>query len=292
MHSGFLRRTLSEMTNVKAIRIFDYFDYRLFLHDWYTHHRKVARVTLRAFSKRAGFASPNFLKLVMEGDRNLTTKSLKKFMIALEFNKQEQEFFSNLVFFNQAVTHDEKDFYYQALLKSRKFNELTPIVKEQYRYYSEWYHPVVREMLVSKSFDGDIEKLAGKLIPAVTVPQVKKSIELLTSLGFVKKNVDGQWLQSLPLVTTGPESQEQALTQYHQKIFDLGKQALEEINPEDRDVSALTLGIRHDLIPEIKKRIQVFRREILELVADQTSPEQVVLLTMQLLPVTTTGGAL
>src|SRR5579885_1444837 len=108
--------------DASAIDLFHYTDYRQFLRDWYLAAKKGrGSLSFRTFSKRAGLKSTNFLKLVMDGERNLTEVSLVKFMSALKLNKEQQEFFRNLVFFNQSKSNEEKDLYYQRLIRSRKF---------------------------------------------------------------------------------------------------------------------------------------------------------------------------
>lgn len=265
------------------INLFAYLDYRDYLRDWYQAQKKGRAISLRAFSQKAGFASPNYFKMVMDGDRNLTEASLVKFMTALNLNKQEQEFFRNLVLFNQAKAHEEKDRHYQALLQSRKFNQLKPIEKEQYEFFSDWYHPVVRELVVAPDFDGSLEKIAERIFPPITPQQVKKSVELLEKLGFITQE-NGRWRQATPTVTTGPESSSLQLLNYHLNILGVAKQILEKVPQEQRDISALTLGIAPERLSEIKQRIQVFRRELLQLVAND-KPDKVVLFTMQLMPV-------
>lgn len=267
--------------------LFHYLDYRQFLRDWYREAKNSrASFSLRAFSKRAGFGSPNFLKLVMDGDRNLTEESLSKFMIGLTLNKQEQEFFRNLVFFNQARDHVKRDYYYQRLLQSRKFSELKPIAKEKYDFYRAWYHPVIRELLISPSFDGTPESIVKQLLPLLSLTQVERSIDLLSTLGFIEPDGKGKWRQKTPLVSTGLESEALMLLNYHQNLLDLIKALLPRISPDRRDVSALTLGISRDKLPELKRKIQAFRKEILKMVSTESTPEEVVILAIQFLPVT------
>lgn len=269
------------------INLFEYLDYRAFLRDWYTFKKKErGSYSFRIFSRRGGFGSPNFLKLVMDGDRNLTEDSLSKFVIGLDLNKQEREFFRNLVFFNQATTHDRKNYYYQQILGSRKFNELKPIEKDQYEYYSTWYHPVIRELVATKDFDGTPEWLVERIRPNITVAQAKKSLEILEKLGFIKRISACRFKQTTNLVTTGAESGSLTLLNYHQNLLSLEKELLSKILPAYRDVSALTLGISKKKIPEIKRRIQDFRKELLELVSLEENPETVVLLAMQFMPLT------
>ena len=148
----------------KRISVFRFGNYRDFLKAWYEHEKLASRgFSFRAFSKRAGFSSPNFYKLVMDGERNLTEKSLAKFCIGLKLNKQEQEFFRNLVFFNQAKTQTEKNLYYKKLVGSKKLRQLKPMSKKQYQFYSQWYHPVIRELLVADSSDGTAKWVAENI---------------------------------------------------------------------------------------------------------------------------------
>lgn len=269
-----------------AINLFKYLDYREFLKDWYAYAKENKRgFSYRSFSKKAGFGSPNFLKRIMDGTRNLTEESLPDFMKALDLNKQEKDFFRTLVLFNQTESHDKKNSYYRHLLRSQKFSQLKPIEKDQYSYYSTWYHPVIRELIVKQDYDGTPEWLANNVRPPITPNEAKKSVELLERMGFIKKNGNGKWKQAESLVTTGPESASLVLLNYHQSVLDLVKDQLPQVPAENRDVSALTLGVVKDRLPQLKKKIQEFRQEILKLVSEDHQPDEVVLLSMQLLPV-------
>ncbi len=275
------------------INLFDYLDYRQYLRDFYNHSKKThASFSFRDFSKKAGFKSPNFLKLVMEGDRNLTEDSLPPFMTGLGLNKQEQEFFRNLVFFNQAKSHERKDFYYQRLLQSRKFVELKPIHKDQYEYCSEWYHSVVRELVASSNFDGTPEWVSSQIHPVVTPGQVQKSLSMLERLKFLERDSEGRLRQVSSLVSTGAEVTSVDLVNYHVGMLDLTKEVFNSVLPHHRDVSALTLGIKKNLLPDLKEKIKNFRKEILELVSTDPDPQIVIQLNMQMFPLTKIEGDL
>lgn len=275
----------------KEIILYQYRDYRDFLRDWSARAKKSrGSFSLRAFSKRAGFKSPNFFKLVMDGARNLTEESLVKFLEGLRLNKEEQEFFRNLVFFTQAKTHDEKDLFYRRLLQSREFSQLKPLEKEQYEFYATWYHPVIRELVASPEFGGTPEWLARKINPPILPAQAEKSIALLEKLGLIEKAGPRSWRQTSSLISTGPEVASLTLMNYHQHLLGLSRELLPLIPAHLRDISSLTLGVPGDKIPLLKKRIQAFRKEILKLISLEERPDSVVLLNIQMFPVTQTGG--
>ncbi len=278
-------------THRSPIKLFLYLDYRQFLRDWYAQ-RKARRggYSFRAFSQRAGFQSPNFFKLVMDGDRNLTAESLEKFMVGLELNKQEQTFFRNLVLMNQAKTSEAQALAYQRLLQSRKFGQLKPLEKSQYEYYATWYHAVIREMVVSPEFDGTVAWLAERIVPRLSIAQIEKSLALLETLQMLQRTSEGRWRQTRTLVTTGPEVESVVLLNYHRRMLELASTVLSEVPANQRDFSTLTLGIVRSRVPELKQKIREFRQEILQMVATDEQPESVVQLNMQFFPLTVQAG--
>lgn len=269
------------------VSVFEYRDYRAFLQDWYrTAKQSRGSYSYRTFAKKAGFHSSNFMMLVIQGKRNLTEESLKKFLIGLNLNKQEQDFFRNLVFCNQAETHEDKNFYYQRLVQSKKFSQLKPIERRQYEYYSTWYHPVVRELVVSKEFDGTAEWISKRLSPSVTPAQISKSIELLEALGFIQKAGQNRWRQASTIISTGPEIESVVIHNYHKSLLDLSKEVMDRLPTKYCDVSALTLGVKKERLSELRAKVRDFRQEVLKMVSDDSEPEEVIQLNIQFFPVT------
>jgi len=63
----------------KKVNIFDYLNYRQFLKDIFAYKKKVnPRYSYRVFARQAGFSSPATLKYVIDGERNVSDKSLLK----------------------------------------------------------------------------------------------------------------------------------------------------------------------------------------------------------------------
>ena len=287
LHGAFilLYNELMKRKNSK-ISIFQHQDYRSFLRDWAREAKSLRSFSFRAFSQRAGFSSPNFFKLVMDGERNLSSESVEKFILGLKLNKQEATYFRALVNFTQAKDHESKNAAYQKMLGSRKLREIQPINKSHYEFYQTWYHPIVRELAAADHGDGSAAWIAGNIFPAVSIDDVSKSLALLEKLGFLKKDDAGHWKQSSPVLSTGPEVESHLLFLYHLNVLELGKHALKHIAPQRRDFGSLTLSIAKHRLPELKQKIQDFRQEILALVAQDKESELFVQLNTQLFPLT------
>lgn len=266
--------------------VFEYKDYRVYLQNW-VQHSKATRphFSYRWFSKKAGFQSSNFLMLVLQGKRNLTEDSLKKCVTGMDLNKQEEEFFRNLVFLNQSQNQDQKHAYLTQMLRSKKVRQQKRIERQHYEYYSTWYNPVVRELAVAKGCTGTPEEIAERLAPQVTPAQVAKSLALLESLGFIQKTADGKWRQSSTIISTSPELEHVVLHSYHKNVLEVTQSRMDALPPEQQQVFSMTLGIRKDRMAQLNAKLQEFQSEIFKLVAEDINPEEVVLLNVQLVPV-------
>src|SRR3990167_3533564 len=92
--------------------IFTYRNFRDLLSDYYhTQKKQKASYSYKAFAEKAGLNSPNYLKLVMDGKRNLSHKNIKKFAKGLGLESVQAEYFENLVYYNQAQDAETRDLY-------------------------------------------------------------------------------------------------------------------------------------------------------------------------------------
>jgi uncharacterized protein (TIGR02147 family) len=224
--------------------------------------------------------------LVIQGKRNLSEEAAAKAAQGLKLNKQETEFFRNLVLFNQSDSHEARDRHYRQLLRSRKYQALQSIQADQYEYCSAWYHSAIRELAACRDFDGTSDWIADRIFPRISRGEVEHSLKLLEKLGFLRKTERGGWEQSHSLLSTGAEVASVAVFNYHLRMLELSKVILERLPAERRDISALTLGVQKTRLPQLKKMIQNFRQEILKLVSEDTSPEEVIQVNLQMFPLT------
>src|ERR1051326_7050786 len=120
----------------EKLDIFEYDHYRQFLRDFYEARKKSAeKLSFRHFARLAGFNSPSFLKMVIDGKRNLSHESIRKFAEALRLNQEEARYFTNLVLLNQAENTEEKGYYAEQLMRSRAYRKRNPLKPTQYDYY-------------------------------------------------------------------------------------------------------------------------------------------------------------
>ncbi len=264
--------------------LFNYLNYRHFLKDYYRgeKEKKGSRFSFRNFSRQAGLSSPNFLQLVMEGKRNLGPDGIRGFIKALHLNKEESVFFENLVHFNQATSDEERNSCYQKLSTSRRYREIRKIEKDYFVYYSRWYYPAVRELVLLPDFREDPEWIAKRLFPTITAHQAKTAIELLLELSFLKRDASGRLIQSERNIATDREVASLAVSNFHREMIRKAAESIEKTPRDRRDISSLTLALSREKFEEAKRRIQDFRRELNVLMSEEGKLDTVYQINFQI----------
>jgi len=276
----------------KPVHIFDYLDYRLFLRDFYLAQKaKSSAFSHRAFSRRAGLRSSNYLSLVMKGERDLSGEMAPRFARACGLVKRDADFFCDLVSYGQAKTTEEKQRVHERLARFRKFREAHRLVGEQTAYHSHWYMPAVRELATLPGFREDPRWIAAILQPPISERQATEALATLCRLGLLVRDARGRLKQAQALVTTGPGPLGHQIFVYHHGMLDLAKRALDHLPREERDISSLTLCVAEATLPQLKQRVREFRQELLQLAELERAPERVVQLNFQMFPLSRRAAA-
>ena len=271
--------------------IYSYTDYRAYLRDYYNAAKQhVPAFSYRYFSRRAGFSSPNFLKLVIDGRRNLGPKSIGPFATALRLDRQEHRFFAVLVSFTQARTSDERNAAFQRLVVSRRFRQARQLDSAFWEYLSVWYYPAIRELVGTPGFRDDAEWVAAQLVPPISPGEARAALELLLRLELVERGQDGKLHRRDVSLTTGHDVRALAVENYHRQMLGKAAAAIEVVEPEHRDLGALTVCVSGETAEALKERLRAFRESLLDLADRDPNPEVVYQVNMQLFPLTWPSG--
>jgi uncharacterized protein (TIGR02147 family) len=108
--------------NGSRVHIFDHLDYRAYLREFYRDQKEQRRpFSFRAFARRAGIRSYNYLQLVMKGERDLSSNMATQFARGCGLEGNEAEYFCELVAFGQAKSADERNRVYERICRFRPF---------------------------------------------------------------------------------------------------------------------------------------------------------------------------
>jgi uncharacterized protein (TIGR02147 family) len=266
--------------------IFTYSDYRKYVKDYFLRQKTQTNgFSHRSFATELGLSTTNFMLLVMQGKRNISPSTCFKLSEVMGHNKCEAEYFGNMVNYGQAKKPKEKDVYYSRMVTLRKEMNVEKLEDSQYQYYSEWYNPVVREVIIQEGFDGDFKKLGNRLSPAISHKEAAKSVKLLLKLGLIKKK-GNQYVQSSPFITTGDEVSSVGVANFHRKMAHLAAEAIDSYPRDKRNITSCTVRISNETYEKMIEEIAEFRKKLLCIVGRDENPDRVYQVNFQAFPVT------
>jgi len=271
--------------------VFEYSDYRVFLGEMYAFMKaRFHQFSFRYFSKRAGFASPNFLKLVIEGKRNVSVDSIPRFSTALKLSRSEAEFFGHLVQFNQSKTPTQRAESARLMLQCKGFQEIYPLRQAEYAYYANWYYIPVRELTLLSHFQENPEWICRAVFPAITAEEAAHALRDLEQLGLLVRDKEGRLRQAQKTLNTDNEVSSTAIVRYHKDMLSMASESIDRVPRENREISAACVPLSKEAAAKIKTMIQEFRREILILANEDRNPDTVYQINMQLFPLSQWKG--
>ncbi len=265
--------------------IYSYSDYRRYLADYYAHAKeKEYGFSFRVFSKRAKVSSSNYLRLVIDGKRNLSAQMAGQFASACGLSGAALEFFCELVAYCQAPSTRERHRHYERLKQFRPFRTIRKLDAAQAAYHGRWYIPAIRELVRRTDFDEDPKWIARQLLPPISPKEAAQALAVLLELELLRRDEHGKLVQTDALVSTGPGPLGHHIFTYHHTMLEHAGMALDQLPREERNISSLTVCVSRDKLAELDQRLRDFRRDLLQLAELDNAPERVVQVNLQLFP--------
>jgi uncharacterized protein (TIGR02147 family) len=162
---------------------------------------------------------------------------------------------------------------------------------QQYEFFSNWYNPVVREMMVHLGMGDDPEAISRKIVPFVSPAKIRKAIALLKKLDLVYQSSDGAWHASDKTISSEYQIQSVALKNYHLGMLDRAKESLDYHTSEEREFQGITISASKAIMQRMKERIRSFTDELLIMAASENEQaEEVYQFNIQVFPFTRKDG--
>ncbi len=251
--------------------IFNYTDYRKYLEDFFEEQKKKLPVfSHRYLAQKLGLSTPNYVLLVMQGKRKLSKNVCIKLSQVFKMSDEESRYFETLVDFMHAQNHEAKNRYFNTLILIRRKLTVSKIDEWQYEYYSKWYNLVVRELVVREDYSGDVKALAKRLSPPITEADARKSIELLLKLQLIKQ-VDGKFVQSDPVISTGNVVDSLAVANFHRIMAHMAAESFDRHKRNERSISSCTVSLTEEDFQQLRREIVELRKKSLALAEEHAA---------------------
>ncbi|MGE0526669.1 MAG: TIGR02147 family protein [Bdellovibrionales bacterium] len=273
-------------------------DYRAYLREFYEYRRALTRGALRpysyaTFAAAADIKSPNYLKLIIDGQRNLSADMAKKFGRALGLGKDEMEEFLALVDFTQATEPLERNRFLKVLADIRVRQQLRSgeINQETWEKVPGWVTWVLYALADQRNVRFEVDQLYELIRGKARHEEIRRSLDKLLASGELVRNEEtGEVTRGRELMS-GSESVPVALVRKLQtELIYLGLESLFQDQPQDREFGAQTLSLTEAEFEQLKFELRQFRKRWTKdiSVARKTTGkgDRVFQLNIQLFPVT------
>ncbi|MCA9537045.1 MAG: TIGR02147 family protein [Myxococcales bacterium] len=266
------------------VDIFQFLDYRTYLRAFYDAEKAASSsFSFRAFSMRAGVASPNHLKRIMDGERSLKGDLVERYAKVLGLGPSERRYFEALVTFTDSRDSRQRDEAYRVLRSFRQYQDAHQLDERHAAYHESWYIPAIRELAARRDFRSDARWVARQLRPRISLREARQALETLTALGLLQEK-EGTLTKVDAVLTTGAQTRGAHITRYHRVMLERASAAIDEFPATERDLSAITCCVDEGTLPVLRAMIADFRRQCVAVAEQSRSPTRVVQLNMQLFP--------
>jgi uncharacterized protein (TIGR02147 family) len=275
--------------------IFQYTDYRKYLTDVYNEKKaKSKSFSYNYLSKKAGIKNKGFLHHVVHGRKNISKVTAMRLSRALGHSENEAQYFENLVFFNQAADLNTRNMFFERLSEAQCWNknqkQAKRLRKDQYEYFSTWYHSAVRSLI--DMFDvreHDTEWVSRHVYPNITRLDAQRSLKLLQRLGLVELDKKGVFRLTAKHITTGDELLDVAALNFYSDTARLAQHSIDSLPRHVRNVSGVTAGISRTAYEEIVDEINAFRKRIVNITARDKDSDRVYQVCIHFFPLSKTN---
>ncbi len=274
----------------------EYTDFREYLKDFYLYKKQLLSNPVRSysyatFSAAADIKSPNYLKLIIDGQRNLSDGMIKKFARALQLSKQDTEEFAALVHYGQAKDPLERNRRLKVLADIRVKQQVQSgkIKEEVMNKVPSWVTWVLYSLVDQENVSFEGSQLKEVLKNRVRSEDIQKALETLINNGDLVKDESGQFRKGRNLIEGSADIPPALVRKLQAELIYLGMESLFQDDPSVREFGAFTMALTKEEFDQVKFEVRKLRKRLYKdfhVKREQSKGERVYQLNFQLFPVT------
>jgi len=215
--------------------------------------RKNKSYSIRSFANLVKL-DPSTLSQILSGKRLISGKMVGRLTEILGVDPKTKsallQYANKKIKINQLEVDEKKD----------EFRQLT---LDAYTLISDWYHYALLELTYVQNFKNDHKWIAKEL--GITTAEVAIALERLKRLELIEE-VNGRLMKTEAFITNFQDGiTSQALKNLQRNILTMALDAIDNTPAEEKDISSMTFAINEKKLPEARKKIKNFRREMTQL---------------------------
>jgi uncharacterized protein (TIGR02147 family) len=226
-------------------------------HDWFQREylkrrKKNGNYSVRAFANYLKLASGTVSHL-LSGKRKPSAKFVSRLFARLDVTLKEQELILRSLKKNNKATNI-------------KHNKYEMIALDAFKLMSDWFHYAILELTSVKDFKYDYSWIANQL--GISVTETRQAVERLLRLDLVVE-LNGTLTKTHGFVTNAEDGvTSSALKKLQRHVLQKALDAIDTVAIEEKDITSMTMAIDEKKLPEARKRVERFRRELCAFLED------------------------
>jgi uncharacterized protein (TIGR02147 family) len=250
----------------ETIKVWDYLDPIVYLQALYDSAKELNnKCSYQRFSDRLGFDSTSYSFQVLNGQRPLAPRTAKRISSALKLNSDETSYFNALCQYRFPKNQKNKDEAMATIIEIRQSKIPSDLDRAYSEYFSEWYHPVIRELASLPEFVAEPSWISAKIFPRITAEQAEHSLALLKKINFIAFDPDLQrWRPTNQNIMTKDLVRSLVLKQFHQSIIEVAQSAVTALPASDREVMATTIAMNAEDFARAVNMLRKLHQEIIQ----------------------------
>lgn len=273
-----------DIENIKIKNYFEYDNYRVWIKDLIQNRKQSGLpCSFRWLSQQAGYTSPNFFKLVIDGARDLTEDGCKHLIRVFRLSTIEAEYFRLLVQFEKSKDAIGRGLLAEKILHLRPTPDTKNLAPERFRYYHKWWFVLVREALLLKNSNESLDFFSG-LEWQLSQAQIIEALDELEKMQLIKKTEEGKYFVYDKVLTSGDRIVNSSLMSYHQQVLKLAEEALLRYKNTEREFHALTLQMNVQKYEKVREAINNFKKELFTITETTEANDSLYQMNLQFFP--------
>jgi len=263
----------------KSISISAYLDYRQFLRDRFLELKaKYRGYSYRAFSRQAGIRSSGFLKMLIDGQRNLTEKTLPLVAKGLHLSSHEMQLLRLIVRYQHALDPKAKEETLQELRFKKSIVKPKRLLRSHAPLFTHWYQAAITQMLRIKTDSPKDEVwIYNHITPQVDLLEIRRAIANLLKIGIIERTKRGDVkIKEEMMLSADNDSASPEATRFHIAMSDLAKRALIREKEKRRECTTLTIALSRADFKRLKEKIREFRDQLYSFVEQSQEAKEIV----------------
>ncbi|RME16023.1 MAG: TIGR02147 family protein [Bdellovibrio sp.] len=292
-----VKKEAQAIKSLQPPNLSEHTDFRKYLKEFYEYKQQESKnhrrpYTYAHFSAAANIKSPNYLKLIIEGQRNLSETMMTRFAKALKLDKSQTEEWKVLVRYGQAEDPLERNQHLRHLASIRNKRKV-PKNQDKHDHYT-WVMFALHALADQEGAAFTVGELRELLQNRASQKEIRASLEHLVKTGELIRDPDtGEIKKGKTLSNRAEPIPPEVVRRLQAELIYLGMESLMHGSPRDREFGSVTVALTEKEYEELRFELRHLRKRIYKdilMAREKTKGDRVFQLNFQLFPITKKSG--